>query len=476
MKQINNPLNMLNKKLIHLFHHQPKPLFSLTLAALAVVCSPTALALDLSGLKDNEVAVFVQNMDTGRTIAEHRADAAMNPASTMKLLTAWYSLNRLSPDYRIRTYWHSKAKIENGVLQGDLVWRGSGDPTLDHNALQEMMQQLQAAGVRHIQGQLVLDKSLWQSVPTAEAFHDDSDAAFTVDPDTHMLDYHVVWLQFTNQEQERWKLFPQLAGVNVDDSQLRWNGQKNCGLLKNRVQSQWLGSTILLKGSINAACTDQTMYSKGVVGDEFVYRAFSGLWRGMGGMGADSYRVSTTPIAAGRILAKHQSEPVAKVVETMNKYSNNVIARSLVMLSDTGNKVEATQALQQLQQQMNSDGINDGQLVLENGSGLSRRERVSARMMGSLLNKAYHSPYREPFWNSLPIAGVDGTLRKRFKPLTGRLHLKTGTLDNVHALAGYGVDDAGQTLAIVVMVNGKDTPQTLTQMDNVVTKIMAMPH
>ena len=97
-------------------------------------------------------------------------------------------------------------------------------------------------------------------------------------------------------------------------------------------------------------------------------------------------------------------------------------------------------------------------------------------MMGSLLNKAYHSPYREAFWNSLPVSGVDGTLRKRFKPLTGRLHLKTGTLDNVHALAGYGVDDAGQTLSIVVMVNGKDTPQTLTQMDKLVTNIMAMPH
>ena len=436
----------------------------------------SAWALDLSGLKANEVAVYVQNMDTGRTVLEHRADAAMNPASTMKLLTAWYSLNRLSPDYRIRTYWHSKAKIENGVLQGDLVWRGSGDPTLDHNALQEMMQQLQAAGVKHIQGQLVLDKSLWQGVPTADAFHDDSDAAFTVDPDTHMLDYHVVWLQFTNQEQERWKMFPPLAGINVDDSQLRWTTQKSCGQLKNRVQSQWMGSTILLKGSINAACTDQTMYSKGMVGDEFVYRTFKGLWQGMGGTGADGFRASATPISAGRILAKHQSQPVAKVVETMNKYSNNVIARSLILLGDTGNKVDGEQALQQLRQQLQRDGIDDGAVVLENGSGLSRRERVSARMLGSLLDKAYHSPYREPFWNSLPIAGVDGTLRKRFKPLTGRLHLKTGTLDNVHALAGYGVDDAGQTVSIVVMVNGPDTPQTLTQMDNLVTKIMAMPH
>ena len=436
----------------------------------------SAWALDLSGLKANEVAVYVQNMDTGRTVLEHRADAAMNPASTMKLLTAWYSLNRLSPDYRIRTYWHSKAKIENGVLQGDLVWRGSGDPTLDHNALQEMMQQLQAAGVKHIQGQLVLDKSLWQGVPTADAFHDDSDAAFTVDPDTHMLDYHVVWLQFLNQESERWKMFPQLAGVNVDDNQLRMNPQGGCGQLKNRVQSQWLGSTIVLKGNISAACTNQSLYSKGVVGDEFVFRAFQGMWQSMGGSGADSFRVSTTPIAAGRILAKHQSEPVSKVVEIMNKYSNNVIARSLVLLSDTGNKVDGEQALQQLRQQLQHDGIDDGTVVLENGSGLSRRERVSARMMGTLLNKAYHSPYREAFWNSLPIAGVDGTLRKRFKPLTGRLHLKTGTLDNVHALAGYGVDDAGQTVSIVVMVNGPDTPQTLTQMDNLVTKIMAMPH
>ena len=322
----------------------------------------------------------------------------------------------------------------------------------------------------------MLDKSLWQGVPTAEAFHDDSDAAFTVEPDTHMLDYHVVWLQFLNQEPERWKLFPPLAGVKVDDSQLRWNTQSSCGQLKNRVQSQWLGSTILLKGSINAACTDQTMYSKGVVGDEFVYRAFTGLWQGMGGTGADGFRVSTTPIAAGRILAKHQSAPVAKVVETMNKYSNNVIARSLILLADTGNKVGAEHALQQVRQQLQHDGIDDGAVVLENGSGLSRRERVSARMMGTLLNKAYHSPYREAFWNSLPIAGVDGTLRKRFKPLTGRLHLKTGTLDNVHALAGYGVDDAGQTVSIVVMVNGKDTPQTLTQMDNLVTSIMAMPH
>lgn len=446
------------------------------LAACGILLMNQAWALDLGGLPPEDVAVFVQNMDNGRIVVEHRADVAMNPASTMKLLTAWHALNRLGSDYRIRTYWHSGAKIENGVLEGDLVWRGSGDPSLDAPALQAMMQQLQQQGIRHIQGQLVLDKSLWQSIPSAERFENDSDAAFTVDPDTHMLDFHVLWLEMVNDGIERWKVYPPMANLTVDDALLTWSASGKCSSLKNRIQTQWQVDVLKLKGRADTACAGQKMYSKGVVGDEYVFRAFAGMWQQLGGTGVESYRSSHTPIKAGRILAKHESQPLAGIVENMNKYSNNVIARSLVLLAQNKAAVRADEALQGLRQHLQDEGIDTASLVLENGSGLSRRERLSARLLGQVLNKAYHDESKTAFWNSLPIAGVDGTLRKRFKPLQGQLFLKTGTLDDVRALAGYGVDAQGQTLAIVAIVNGRSSAQGIQKLDELVSKIMLMTH
>lgn len=118
-------------------------------------------------------------------------------------------------------------------------------------------------------------------------------------------------------------------------------------------------------------------------------------------------------------------------------------------------------------------GISDEVLVLENGAGLSRRERVSARLMGEVLRQAARGPYASEFIASLPIAGVDGTLKHRFAKFSGRLRMKTGTLANVRALAGYWQAPNGHRLALVVIVNSDNARQYIPAMEKIIAEQIA---
>lgn len=432
-----------------------------------------AQALNLGTLRADEVAVFAQNVQTKQVVAEHRADALMNPASTMKLVTAWHSLNVLGAQHRVHTYWHSRAPIENGVLKGDLVWRGSGDPLLNQEDVLGMMKQLQAQGIRHIQGKLVLDESLWQNIPTALNFNDDGEAAFTVNPHPHMLNYHVVWLQYSPNEAARWQVHPPLAHVTVNDDLVRRVGNGACGMLKRRLKSDWSAdNVIVLRGNVTAACAQNQLYSKGVVGAEYAHKAFLGLWQSLGGTGAQTFSVSQSPIPAGRVLSRHASLPVSEMVNRMNKYSNNVIARSLVLLAHPQNQGDGAQALSVLRQRLTQAPWDTKAWVVENGSGLSRIERVSARSMSDMLKHIDQSAMQAVFRQSLPIAGIDGTLRNRLQSMRGQLFLKTGTLNGVKALAGYGVNKRGQTIALSIFINGPEANHTTEQLDALAMRIM----
>ncbi len=152
------------------------------LATLLLALLPSVLpaaGLDLGGIRPEEAAVYVQNLRTGQITAAHRADASVNPASTMKLVTAFAALHALGEDFRWQTEFKSAAPLRpNGLLDGDLYWAGSGDPVFDQHDLLEMQAQLRDNGVKHI-GRLVFDRNLWPHGGTADDFADDSDRAFT---------------------------------------------------------------------------------------------------------------------------------------------------------------------------------------------------------------------------------------------------------------------------------------------------------
>lgn len=431
------------------------------LAAYCVSCllasGASAATLDLHGLKPQELALWAAPVEGGGELASLRADVPVNPASTMKLITSWAALNRLKPGYRWTTRLVSDAPVENGVLKGDLVWVGAGDPRFSNANLQELLHGLRLRGIQRIAGRLLLDKSAFSGIGRAEDFDGDEGRSFTVEPDTHLTGLKVAWLHFFNDDNgARAVLDPPLAGIQL---QVRLSRSAaavaSCPDVRQWVQLRQQGKRIEVSGQLPAACDGSQAYVNVLEHNDFAAQSFAAQWAELGGSGPQGMALGSAPIGA-RMLAQFQSEPLSVALADINKYSNNTMARTVYLTlgredgSSGDTPADAEHAVRRL---LAEQHIADNVLVLENGCGLSRRERLSARLLGQVLLNAARGPYAGELLASLPVAGEDGTLKHRFASIGPRLRLKTGTLKDVKALAGYWQAADGRRLAIVAIVN-----------------------
>ena len=447
-------------------------------AALAGLCVlPAAQAWDFGKMRPEEVAFYVQDLHTGRVLAEHRADASMNPASTMKLVTAFAAFSTLPPDYRWRTEWKTAAPVAGHTLQGDLYWVGSGNPVFDQPDIRAMQAQLHAQGIERLGGKVVLDRSIWPPQAPAAGFEDDEGELFTTPPDPHMVAYKVLWLTLGKDEagQTVLELNPPLPDTPLNTDELRRVNSGSC-YLKNRMGGEYRDGVLYLRGRLPTHCIGSSTYINIFDTPAFARQSFRSHWLAAGGNDAP-FAEGKTP-AQARTVAVNDSKPLTEVLTDMNKYSNNVIARSVFLTLGTHTAAGRTQNPDHaVRRALAASGLDDEALVLENGSGLSRRERVTARFLGQLLDKAYRSPFQSAFIHTLPVAGIDGTLQTRFKQVGNSLRLKTGTLKNVRALAGYWLPEtSGQNpLAVVVLVNSERSEGYLTDLDRLVQNLIRQP-
>ena len=203
--------------------------------------------------------------------------------------------------------------------------------------------------------------------------------------------------------------------------------------------------------------------------DELIRQSFTNHWLLGSGRISDGIGIADTPEGAQTLAVAH-SKPMKEILTDMNKRSDNLIARSVFLKLGGNGKLPAVseQAASAVRRELAVSGIDVADLVLENGSGLSRKERVTARMMAQMLETAYFSPFAQDFIDTLPIAGTDGTLRNRLKQSGGLLRLKTGTLNNVRALAGYWLGD--KPMVVVVIINSGRAISLLPDLDNFVSK------
>ncbi|WP_066569780.1 D-alanyl-D-alanine carboxypeptidase/D-alanyl-D-alanine-endopeptidase [Snodgrassella sp. CFCC 13594] len=447
---------------------------TLLVFALGIMLSASAVAeVYLGGLPTAQTAVYAVDLVTGKVVAAHRAETAMSPASTMKLVTAFAAFQHLGADYRWRTEWLSHAPLDAGHLRGKLYWRGSGDPVFDQQDLQAMQAQLRLKGVQYIDDDVVLDRSVWREIAGADDFGHDAEAAFVTPPDPQMVAYKVLWIELRNDADgvPRFDLVPPLTDLptHVD---VRWLTQAMpCSSLGHFVQADYRQGVLRLTGQVPKSCVGKQLYVNLFDAPTFAQKSFQAYWQLGGAEQRMSFTTGITP-ADSAVLAVHESKPLRSVVADMNKYSNNIIARTLLLtLGQSASSQQAgtvRQSKAALRQTLRAAGLDDGALVVENGSGLSRTERVSAALLGRLLVQAYQSPFAADWVASLPIGGVDGTLKNRFRHTAGQWHLKTGTLDNVRALAGYWLPEAPKQhpLAVVVLVNAPHAETYVAAMDD----------
>lgn len=429
-------------------------------------------ALKKAGIPQANVAVYVQAVDSSTPLISHNADQSLNPASVMKLVTTNAALDLLTPAYRWKTEVYRDGEVKDGVLNGNLIIKGYGDPSFKAQEFWRLLMRLQQAGIQEIKGDLIIDKSFFAENPANLAFDSEVWRAYNAQPSAFLVNGRHTSFRFSvtdklvniNQEFE-------LSEIEiVNKIQL---SQTPCGDWRSRfdytVQPKTNGATVTFEGMLSPDCGERYLELSVLNDEQYAFYTFKKLWRELGGVFNGNLKIQPLAKDSTKVI-EHVSEPLGYVIRDMNKWSNNLTARQLLLtLGAKKQGVPATQAKGALaiQRWLQSKNIDAQELVIENGSGLSRIERMNSTHLGQMLVSAYHSPIMPEFIASLPILGLDGTTAKRLKTSlsASRIHLKTGSLDGVSAIAGYVLDAQNKRHAIVMMVNHSKSASSKTAQD-----------
>ena len=436
------------------------------LAALVLACPTSAISAELpapvtaalkeAGIPLQSIGVVVQGVDSATPLIRHNAVQPMNPASAMKLVTTYAALELLGPAYTWKTEALADSAPINGQLNGDLYLRGSGDPRLALEHFWQLLRQLRTRGVERINGDLILDRSAFALPPHDPAeFDNEPLRPYNAGPDALLV----------NLDSLRLTLSPNADRKTVDviaetpDDELRIDNritltQDACGDWRERIKPSVVGEAIEITGSFSTQCGEKPLNLSPWPADRQVERLFRALWRELGGTLAGTVRKGQTTHSAISI-ATQESPALAEIVRDINKYSNNVMARQVFLTLAAERPATPDGARQRIKGWLAEKGMPMPEAVLDNGSGLSRSERISTESLSRLLLAAWKSPVMPELISSLPLAGVDGTLKKRLGngAAAGRAHLKTGYLENVRAIAGYVLDRNDQRWVVVFLIN-----------------------
>lgn len=443
---------------------------------------PVLMALNRAQVPTDAIALLVMDAD-GRTAPRlsHRTDQPMNPASVMKLVTTTAALDLLGPAYTWRTPVWVDGPVVNGVLQGNVFIQGQGDPKLVLEKLWLLLRRLQGLGIHTIAGDIVLDNQAF-AVPAADPAEFDGEPLrpYNAAPDALLINFKSVVMTFSADPLShiaRVQFDPPLWGVQLQTSVPLSTGKSAingaCGDYRASLNADFsIPTRIRFNGSYPAACGEKVWPVAYADPSSYNARAIEGLWRSMGGLLTGTVRSGTAP--EGSATFEITSPALAEVIRDVNKFSNNVMAQQVFLtlglpapLKNGANGANGANPIPSPARKLPATAVSAREAVrqwwqhrisatvvpaLDNGSGLSRHNRISAQQLGRLLQLAYASPTMPELMSSLSLVGVDGTL-KRSLANSASAHLKTGSLKDVTALAGYVHAASGKRYVIVAIVN-----------------------
>ncbi len=470
---------------------------ALALAGCASVPTDTTLplpvqrALQQADMTDQVLGVLAFPLEKhkgGSPGLRLNADLPKQPGSTMKLVTTIVALDRLGANARGRTDLLVADSLVGDVLPGPLYLRGGADTDLDWGALWGLLRQLREQGVRHIQGGLVVDRSMFRPARLdvgVPAFDEAPEFQYNAIPDALNLNTGLLGFVLQSDAQQLTaRTSPALLGVRIDTTGIalvdkpcaKWGDDWKLPM----VQANAEGINIVLQGQYPMNCLQQRDFN--LIDRQWVAGAVvRQIWQQLGGQidGVESDGV--TP-AGARVLVTHLGRPFAEVARGLMKRSDNPLARLtyLRLGAQAANGEEQTldAAARTVREWFDAKGIATAGMVLDNGSGLSRSERITPSQLAALLVAAYQGPHFPELLSSLPVAGLDGTLSRRFKgtPAQGRARLKTGTLRNAVGLAGF-VPDANNRLWVVVALLNHEQAMSKGRpvLDSIIDWVAAQP-
>lgn len=414
-------------------------------------------ALAQAGIPEGHIGLVVQALDEAAPQLAIGEERSLNPASVMKLLTTLAALDSLNPSHTWKTRVLVDGEIKQGVLKGALILQGGGDPSLSLERFWLLLRELRARGIREIRGDVLIDQTFYQVEASDPGRFDQAPLKpYNAAPTALIVSQNAVALRLAaDGGKVRAALEPNLAGIVLKNELALGNGP--CNGWRDGVASALDGATLSVQGRYPAACGDQAIWLNLLPPSETVAAMFSALWPELGGRHRGNVRQAAAPTDA-QVLFEFDSLPLALIARDVNTYSNNVMAKMLFLnlgIARYGAPASWDKGERAIRAWLAEKRLDIPELVLENGSGLSRIERISAGSLAKLLAWAPQSPAFYAFAASLPVLGLNGTLKSRLNgsPQAGRAWLKTGSLNGVRNLAGYVLDWQGRRKALVFLVN-----------------------
>lgn len=433
-------------------------------------------ALARAGIQRDAVSFEVRTLVGGDAPrVSHRASAAMNPASVMKLVTTFSALDILGADFTWKTGFYTDGRLSKGVLTGNLIIKGGGDPKWVLERMEENFKTLQTLGVRRITGDIVLDNSVFD-LPKKDSAEFDGEPMrpYNSAPDGLLVNFKALIFKFVPDPQTQTVRIvsePPIADVTIDAQATATTD--GCGDWKSNLRADFSNpNKVRFSGSYSVRCGENTWPVAYIEPASYAIRVVKAMHAASGGVLDGKVRYGTLPSSA-LLLWQAPSLPLSQIIADVNKYSNNVMAQQVFLTLSaqyspfntslhlpgaprTGNFVRSAATVQHWWRDRFGRAVKAP--TLDNGSGLSRSERISAQSLGELLRLAAKHKSADVFANSLSVAGVDGTAANMAKRgiavnAIGNAQLKTGTLRDVVAVAGYATGKSGKRYSVVGIVN-----------------------
>ncbi len=430
-----------------------------------------------SGIAKQDISIYIKEAGKdGKVIASLNADQIRTPASVIKLLTTYASLLKMGFDYRWPTKFYTTGTLQNGVLNGDLLVKGFGDPTLNAEDLEKIISEIRGEGIREIRGDIVIDRSYFEvSDKDSSGFDENLYSAYNAMPDAMMFNERVVTVCVIPKERrvhkkhadESYKVVDQLEHVNKPcKGKYSWPSVK--------IDKSEVIPTLLLKGQISKQCGKRNVCKVITKPYKSFYYALKDGLRQEGIVVRGDLKLRKIPLEAKELFT-HYSDPLEEIISETSKESNNLYARHLLLLLGAklyGAPATLKKGRDAITYILDSRGaLAEGKLKIDNGSGLSRTSKMNAKLLAEMLDDAYDH-YGSRWMETLSIAGVDGTIKKRFRNtvVKKRAWMKTGTLKRVKNIGGYVKNRAGKYYTVVIIINSSKAKYRGAKLQNEIVK------
>ena len=412
---------------------------------------------------ESEFSIGVLNLKENQLVGLHNEKKLFNSASLVKIITTYIGLKELGPDFSWQSDFYYTGDIVGGTLKGDIIFKGTGDASFSVEDLEGMIRRIQRKGINRIEGNLLFDSTYFGEIPNEVTFDNDPMRAYNVLPSAISLQSNTINFRFNSKKNKvKIEATPNIKALKIvnnikstREKCLSWREKLSYETKVNEQQG-----SLNFRGKFSKNCKVKEIDLAMLDWQTYFYHTFKQKWLDNGGWFNGNFINTSEPLDDDRLLVSHYSDPLSNLIRDTNKYSLNLMSRNLMLtVIANENNVHPTEKMVNpyIKNWLSKNKIDNEGLFIDNGAGLSRDIMISVNQFLMILQNIYYDPMMPEIISSFPIAGIDGTLKKRMKnsPIRMKGHFKTGSMNEVSAMAGFFLNNDKEMNIFVFMMNGK---------------------